>query len=166
MLKATEALSRHFEVAATSNRAQAIARRKRGLQIGTLRLLVPHDCGGEIIDNPRVCHLPLMPAWCSGLINLRGRLLPVFDLHTCLKVAPITPRSWVLALGNGDDTAAFSIDALPQSLQVDTETSLAPSALPDTLQPFVEAAFRIDGELWLDFQHLRFFRSLSQAQTH
>ena len=161
-MKAVQALDRRFDVpAVVTALPQVRERRMRGVRVGTLCLLVAHDCGGEILDAPRVRRLPLMPSWCSGLINVRGQLIPAFDLHACLDMAQQrATRQWWLVLGGGESAVAFPIDALPQSLLLSQATSIQTLALPERLQPHVVNGFRIDGELWFEFRHLEFFKSL------
>jgi chemotaxis signal transduction protein len=163
LMKAVAALSRTFKLPQTdtrSGRTQDL--RWRGLRIGNLALLVPHDSGGELLEEVRLCALPHTQRWCRGLINLRGRLIPVFDLHEYFGLTrQRAQKQWWLVLGGGDDALAFPIDALPQTLTSTATAQVQPAALPDALRAFVSIAYRIDGALWLKFDHREFFRSLT-----
>lgn len=163
LLPAAHALARRFELPTASQLdTPAQQRRWRALKIGNLRLLVPHDCGGEILEEPLVAPLPRTPAWCRGLINLRGRLIPAFDLHEALGVAHLRAQhSHWLALGTSEDTLAFTVDALPNALVATQITRVHDDILPTALRTFVGDAFSVAGELWLEFRHIAFFRALA-----
>jgi len=163
LMKAVAALSRSFELPRITAVAKTIAdTRWRGLRIGNLALLVPHDSGGELLEDIRICTLPHTRRWCRGLINLRGRLIPAFDLHEYFGITrQRAPKQWWLVLGNGDDALAFPIDALPLTLTASVTSQVQPAALPESLRAFVATAYRIDGALWLQFDHREFFRALT-----
>ena len=46
----------------------------------------------EILTVPRVTALPRVKDWILGIANVRGRLVPIVDLHRFLGVATTTPR--------------------------------------------------------------------------
>lgn len=164
LLPAVKALARKFELAQETQPTVAKAElRRRGLKIGNLNLLVPHDSGGELIEDVRLHALPRTARWCCGLINLRGHLIPAFDLHECfgLKSARAI-RQWWLVLGHGDDAVAFPIDALPLMLQSVESPTVQAAVVPEALRAYIGKAYRIDGELWLEFLHQQYFTSIAQ----
>jgi twitching motility protein PilI len=168
LMKAITALTRTFELPEqTAPRSARAEQRFRGLRIGNLRLLVAHDCGGEIIEDARIFPLPRAAAWCRGLVNLRGNLIPAFDLHESLGLTRLrAARQWWLALGTRDDALAFPVDALPLALLANEPAVVQSSVIPEQLRAHVGAGFRIDGELWLEFRHRDFFRALSAPAPH
>jgi chemotaxis signal transduction protein len=162
LMSASLALERRFDLPDAAVPAKDTGERRfRGLRIGNLRLLVAHDAGGEIIEDARIFQLPRAAAWCRGLINLRGHLIPAFDLHESLGLTHFrASRQWWLALGSGPDMLAFPVDTLPVSL-VANEASVVRTQVPHALlRAHSGETFRINDELWLEFQHRAFFRSL------
>lgn len=163
LMSASIALERRFELPDAAMPASAV-RRFRGLRIGNLGLLVAHDLRGEIIEDARVFPLPLAPAWCRGLINLRGNLIPAFDLHESLGLTHFrASRQWWLALGAGSDTLAFPIDALPVSLVAHEASIVHTQVRHEPLHAHAGETFRINGDLWIEFRHREYFRSLCTA---
>ncbi|MDO9710928.1 chemotaxis protein CheW [Paracraurococcus lichenis] len=61
---------------------------------------VPVEMVLEILDTRRVTKLPDAPAWILGLIDVRGRSVPVMDLRTRLGLprVPATEHSRILVL--------------------------------------------------------------------
>jgi len=62
---------------------------RRAFRLGRLTLLLQEQTVAEVMDLPACYRLPNTPAWCLGLVNLRGNLLPAFDLHGLLEEAPV-----------------------------------------------------------------------------
>jgi chemotaxis signal transduction protein len=164
LMPAVKALARQFELAPQAQPAVAKSEtRRRGLTIGNLKLLVSHDSGGELIEEVRLHALPRTARWCRGLINLRGHLIPAFDLHECFGLKPTAAcPQWWLALGRGDEAVAFSIDALPVMLQAVEVSTVQAAVVPEPLRPYLGKGYRIDGELWLEFLHQSYFRAIAQ----
>ena len=166
LLKAVTALDRHFELPVESAPVVQADRRWRGLRVGNVGLLVPHDSGGELLEDARVYALPRAPGWCRGLINLRGQLIPVFDLHERLNLSGYrAARQWWIVIGRDADSVAFAIDALPKSVVVTDAARLQTAAIPVELRPFVGHAYRIADEFWLEFKNRDFFNSLAASRA-
>jgi len=166
LMKAVDALERSFQLPKSVEQiAKPREQRWRGLRIGNLGLLVAHDSGGELLEEARIYPLPRTPSWCRGLINLRGQLIPVFDLHERLRLTHLrAARQWCLVLGRGADALALMIDALPKSIVIDRAARIQSAAVPQDLRAFVDEAYRIGDELWIEFRHQEFFRSLNGAR--
>jgi chemotaxis signal transduction protein len=161
-MKAVVALSRVFTLPPVKDATQKVANERwRGLRIGNLALLVPHDCGGEVLEAVRFASLPHTRSWCRGLINLRGRIIPAFDLHEFFRLVRRNATNPWLVLGSDDEAVAFPIDALPLTLSSSNSAQIQGAALPDSLRAFISVGYRIDDELWLKFDHRAFFRALT-----
>lgn len=166
LMRAVDALERSFELPASVDQAvKPREQRWRGLRVGNLGLLVAHDSGGELLEEARIFPLPRTPAWCRGLINLRGQLIPVFDLHERLRLTHLrATRQWCLVLGRGADALAVMIDSLPQSVVIDNAARIQTAAVPQDLRAFVDEAYRLGDELWIEFRYKEFFQALSGAR--
>src|SRR5210317_1346393 len=64
-----------------------------GFQIGGLRLVASMGEISEIMQVPKMAPLPGVKSWIMGIANVRGRLVPVVDLHDYLGMAPTVPMS-------------------------------------------------------------------------
>lgn len=164
LLESAEALSRRLSLADADVARPAHeneADRRRGLVIGTLGLLVAVDVKGEVLDDAELHPLPRTRSWCRGLVNVRGRLLPAFDLHEYLSVSA-AERRWWLVLRTDVHELAVAVDALPPSVNVASGSRVDPDpALPEKLREHVDAAYRIDDRLWLEFRHGDLFSRLA-----
>ena len=91
----------------------------------------------EIIGPSPLSRLPRSPAWVLGVMNLRGRVIPVFDLRLRLGLDPEQSQEPVyMVLRAGGKTVAFVVDGVRDVLQVD----------PDLVQPPPDFSGRFSGE--------------------
>lgn len=126
-----------------------------GFQVGGLRLVSAMGEIGEVLKPPRVAALPGVKPWVLGIANIRGRLIPVIDLHEFLGLTPTLPKAqWrVLVVEHGELVAGLLVE---QSLGMQhfLEESLeeAPEDTLGALAPYVRGAFRHGGRVFYDAQ--------------
>jgi twitching motility protein PilI len=126
-----------------------------GFQIGGLRLVSAMGEISEILKLPKVAALPGVKSWVLGVANIRGRLIPVIDLHDFLDMTPTLPLSqWrVLVVDDQDVTAGLLVE---QSLGIqhflqDSYEATSGDALGE-LAPYVRGAFRHGGRVFYEAQ--------------
>ncbi len=135
-----------------------------GFRVGAVGLLIPLETGSEVLEMPVIAAIPGTPPGFLGLINLRGNLVPLYELRTLLRMEPRNTRTKLLALvfGQGDTAVAVVVDEFPVAL-----TSLEPLAglppLPDVLQDHVREAYAKGDMAWLDFDFGAFFDEVSRG---
>ncbi len=168
LLEPTKALSRRFvlpdEALVSSPEApDEMFIQRRGCRIGNVCLLISHEVYGELIPRAGICALPNVEDWCLGLVNVRGNLVPVFDMHVLLDARDAATGNWVLVLGQGPNAAGITVDDLPEQLLLkpDERMDKAPN-LPPVMSPHVTSAFRHEGRLWLEFDCQTLFDSLAK----
>lgn len=128
-----------------------------GFRTADLSLLIHRGVGSEVVRMMPIATVPAGPAWLRGMINLRGNLIPVCDLARLLgQEVDVAKRDlMILVLDKGESAAGFIIDGHPHAL-----TSLRPlnqiPVLPDLLSRYVEAAYSIENEIWLEFDYTGF----------
>ncbi len=164
----------HFEPPVGSYLTAARQERKQdqraryGFRLQALGLLIDPAAGSEVMLLPRIAPLPGAPAGFLGLANLRGNLVPLYDLRVLLDLGPrpgdIEPLA--LVFGEGDEAVGIIIDDYPVALAAlrtlprsDTPT------LPPALAKLAPAAYVQDNMVWLDFDHNAFFDDLLHPQT-
>lgn len=122
-----------------------------GFQLGGARLVSPLGDVSEILKIPRVTHLPGVKPWLLGVANIRGRLVPIIDLHRYLDITTSLPRKeWrVFIVEDGDIVAGLLVE---QSLGMqhfveESFEDMAPTGL-DKLQPSLQGAYRHHGRMF------------------
>ena len=90
-----------------------------------MRLLAPFATASELVEMPNVYPLPRMPANLLGLVNLHGRIVPLFDLAALFETQHL-PREkrMLLVIGHGDAAAGIVIDGLPRRMVFQPENEI------------------------------------------
>ncbi len=135
-------------------------RLRYGFRRGGLSLLVREGIGSEVVPLMPLATIPNGPTWLSGIINLRGNLVPVCDIRQVLGQDSETAdeKTMILVLDKGDRTAGFLIDGYPIALTGLHAVTQAP-ALPDALAQHVPAVFSTEKDVWLEFDHEGFLEN-------
>ena len=83
----------------------------------------------EIIRLQSVTRVPRAPAFVEGVINLRGKVIPVVDLRRRfgLPMAEHTRSSRIVVLEIGDQVVGIIVDGVSEVLRVNTSTVEPPS---------------------------------------
>ena len=143
---------------------QLTERSRYGFRIGSLSLLIKPETGSEVIRMQAISTLPGSAPWLLGLMNLRGNLVPIFDLRLVLGMGTadeIAART-VLVLDKGEHAVGMVIDGFPQALLAMRPIANLP-LLPPLLQQHVGAGYMKDERVWLEFEHDGFFSKLTDA---
>lgn len=66
----------------------------------------------EVIKVPKITMIPQMPAFCLGVINNRGAIIPVFDLRKKFKLAdkPFGPETRLLVVSVDHTVVSLVVD--------------------------------------------------------
>lgn len=168
----TEALSRRFvmpgEMGAHGDGADAHTHVQRyGFRIGAVQLLHDLRLPVELAESPRCYPLPNSGLWFRGLMNLRGNLVPVFDLAGLLESADgPARRQMLLVIGTGDRAAGLIIDGMPMQISVDTGHRVDElDEVPQLLRDHLGAAYSFAGSMWLEVDFDSLFQTLAR-RTH
>ncbi len=129
--------------------------------VGNLGLLLPRGTTGEVIDDLSTCRLPRTPPWLRGMANLRGNVVPVFDLEELLDLdGRGTSRTRFLVLGQGKRLGGLLIRRLPFRVTLrHADRMSGQPLLPAPVAAFVRTCYD-DGRVWLDWDADAFFAAL------
>lgn len=132
-------------------------RTRFGFHVGQLCLLVGMDARSEVVTLASISSIPNVPEWFLGLMNRRGHLLPVFDLHQLLETSESRrDNRTVLILDQDSEAVGIPIDSLPQPVSIHRALRHRPP-LPEVLEAHVPTAYATDKTIWLEFDHRSFF---------
>ena len=122
-----------------------------GFQVSGVRLVAPLAEVSEILTPPRVTALPRVKDWMLGIANVRGRLIPIIDLHRVMGIATTVPRTqWrVLVVEQGETVAGLLVE---QSLGMqhfldDSFEEGQPEGL-DAIHTYIQGAYRHGGRVF------------------
>lgn len=138
-----------------------------GFRIGASRFVHDLSFAVELIELPACYDLPNSSEWFSGLVNLRGNLVPVFDLKNLLGgTGPTGERQMLLVMGGGETVAGLVIDGTPDHISIDAGSRVErPDSVPEILRDHLEGAYEFAGETWYQPDYKGLFGSLAQRTT-
>ena len=133
-----------------------------GVRVGSLRILLPAETVTEVVDSPKIFPVPNTVSWFKGLINLRGNLVPVFDLRELFETtADPRQRQMILIIDKGENALGVAIDGLPLPAPNSAPLDEQPP-LPKALENFTGSVFRHEQILWLDVDVPKLVASLAK----
>lgn len=79
----------------------------------------------EIIKEATITDIPDAPDFIVGVINLRGNIIPILNLHKRLKLKAVkqnpTEETWILILNIGGRVTGFVVDRVTRVIKVQTK---------------------------------------------
>jgi len=140
-------------------KVRAVAPIRFGVRVGDIGLLIPQGMLSEMVDDAEIYPLPTTPLWFQGLINLRGSLVPVFDLKALFEMEEHkVETSNLLVLNSGEEAVGILIDSFPLTLDV-TQILEQHPMLPPVLREYSQAVYVQGEEVWVEFDFDGFFRA-------
>ncbi len=126
----------------------------------------------EILEYSVVTHIPRMPGWMCGVINLRGTVLPVVDLNAKLgmSIQPRTVNTCIIVTEVFVDNDSFLIgvlvDAVQEVFEMDeSEIKPAPSFGARLSTEFLKGMGRRSNNLFLILDIQKVFSVAELAVT-
>jgi len=162
----SEALGQHIPPVGTlfTDRTDKEIEIRYGYRIGQMGFLVGDGIISEVLTNPVIHPLPSHSKYLQGVINQRGKIVPVFDLLEIFEDnARDRDTQTVLVLGQGNDTAGLLIEDLPRTVQV-TDEPCDTFELPEVTEGYIKPLFTINHRPWSELDFKGLLRHL--ANTH
>lgn len=106
----------------------------------------------EVVRHQETTRVPLAPAEISGLINLRGQIIPTIDLRRRLGLGLREPGRLAMNVLVSDGTGAvsFEVDQIEDVMTVDPESvEPAPETLPLEVRRLLQGVSKQNGRLLL-----------------
>ncbi|MBB3241397.1 twitching motility protein PilI [Pseudomonas sp. Tn43] len=137
-----------------------------GFRLGEHWYVAPMREVSEVLHEPRVTQLPGVKPWVKGVANLRGRLLPIMDLHGFFygyepgHERPLRKQRRILVVEHNDVFAGLMVDEV-FGLQHFAQDSLEPAdTLNGAIAPFIQGRFERE-QNWQVFSPF----ALAQSQS-
>lgn len=120
-----------------------------GFVIGQYHFIVQATCFCEVFVDTPIAALPNAPECLAGLSNIRGVLMPVYQLHSALKFS-LPKKVTIFCIGKGDAAIGLLIDALPSSLSLSVQQRKTRIDCKEPLlKPLIKASYFFNQCEWL-----------------
>lgn len=148
--------------AAAEHGAVEHEQRRHGVTIGPFGVLLPGDEVSEVVKGSTIYPIPKTAGWVKGLLNLRGNLVPVFDLAEHFDATAQPPESpQILAVGKAEQAVALIVDGIPKLASTSQPISHSTLSLPEGIRNHVRGAFVEEDNMWLDIDLSGLIESLT-----
>ena len=138
--------------------------RRVGFSVGNIHFLLQEGTFCELLVDIAVFPLPYAPNHFCGLINLRGNIIPAYDIGTFIPGSQTNSR-FALLIGKQDKGAALLVDDKPKLIDIGSTHHSAASHLHinSKLGDCFDATFVVNGINWHSLDHHKLFSILSRA---
>lgn len=136
--------------------------KRYGFEIGDLGFLIKQETICEAVKGFKIFPIPNTRSWMRGWINLRGNLIPVYDLALLLGLTE-EPKYYenLLILDKQSESIGILIDKLPKSCDVSHWQKMDHiPQLQVNMTDYIRHAYQADDRIWLDLEHKSFFESI------
>jgi chemotaxis signal transduction protein len=106
----------------------------------------------EVVPVPVLTRIPGGPAWLSGVVNWRGRVLPVIDLRPLVgaTLSPMPTSARLVVLAEADIEVGLVADMVPGLLDCDArDLEPVPATIATGIAPLVRGVVDVDGPVAL-----------------
>lgn len=156
-------MSAQFVTAEPTPLAGEYIQRRYGVIAGGLHLLLPQGVSAELLHDQVLTRILLAPPGLRGVANVRGTLLPVFDLAKLIS-APASTDEQVLMLGTQPAALGLLVHGVPMPLT--GLQALAKAQVPELLAPYLRSAWQQQETHWFEIDLLQLFRDLAALKAH
>ncbi len=149
-----------------------------GIEFAEIHLLIPQFGGSEVLLQSPTFQLPNTPGFLLGVSNIRGNIVPIYDLFKAFNLRRARPEAEqaefverrkqerqqrILVLGVGDRSVGLVIANLPEVVPVfdDSDRISELQPLPDRLAKFVLGGYVINGTHWHEVDFMQLIKDLS-----
>lgn len=104
----------------------------------------------EINRMIELTHIPNSPEFVAGVINLRGRIIPVVELRTRLGMPPKESDKYtrIVVVEINEKTIGFIVDSVNEVLRIPTSITEAPPSICSGIQSeFITAVGKLEDRL-------------------
>jgi twitching motility protein PilI len=133
-----------------------------GFQAGKVKVIAPLNVYCELLTDFNAEPIPNAPPHFLGLCNVRGNLVPIYQLEPLLE-QPVLSARYALIIGKLEHAAGLVIANKPKQYDLrNFETTETSDELPSLLRSAVAQSYQHEGDHWHLLNHTTLFQSLAR----
>ena len=114
--------------------------------IGSFNFLLENDIRAETLKTASINVVPYLPEWHTGIVSIRGVIMPVIDLHTFVQSQVNKPEDsyegdgYLLKIEHKEHTpVVFKIDKLPELINISNKKKTkVPKSYPGWIKNYLK----------------------------
>ena len=146
----------------TDDNEDRAKKRFYGFKLNEIRLLLDVNVRSEVINHAAITPIPLMPKCIKGLCNVRGNLVPVYDLYEKFGLSKTTStvdNKKILVLDEKQSMAAIEIDEILTTLEFDEQDmQIGITTDNEMINQLITYSYKENGNNWFGFDHKLMFQ--------
>jgi twitching motility protein PilI len=144
---------------------EAARARRFGFRLGGFGFLVPLGVTSEVLQQARLYALPWQVPCMRGLVNVRGNVVPVFDLTPLFGDGAASETPYTLIIDGGYRAVGLMTATLPTTLQCEADEEGLETGIPPVLAPYVRGSATANRQRWFEFDHLTCLQALATSKV-
>ena len=153
----------YANIADAANTNSSIRIKHYGFNVADYNFLVEQGLYCELLTTFQIAPLPNSPIHFLGLTNVRGNLIPVYQLEPILNITPLK-NYYVLVLGTLANAAALCIQNKPQAIDLTDFEEVTPNSdLPELFNQVRTKTYLKENTHWYLFDHNLLLKKISSA---
>lgn len=114
----------------------------------------------EIIQMQSITHLPSVPSYIKGIINLRGKIIPVIDVRLKLNLEEreYDDKTCIIILDMNDSNVGFIVDEVSEVITIESEQLASPPKVKDCTTKYLASVAELDGRIVLNIDFNEFLK--------
>lgn len=144
-----------------------------GFELAELHFMISARYSCEVFVDLAISSLPNAPECLVGLSNIRGTIVPIYQLHSILD-ATRSEKTIALVVGKGESAIGLIVDALPMTLSLSASMRMKTGIHENIfVASLVNELYVVNQEQWkllsgdtLGFQLTKIANSLIESKLH
>jgi purine-binding chemotaxis protein CheW len=83
----------------------------------------------EILKGQRVYLFPQLPSFLSGMVNIRGEVIPLVDLRKRFGISPDAKKERIVVVRSGKEKVGLLVDRVKEIITLEPDEIIQPPAL-------------------------------------
>lgn len=83
----------------------------------------------EILKSQRIYVLPQLPSFLSGIVNVRGEVIPLLDLRKRFGIVPASDRERIVVVRSGSEKVGLLVDDVKDIVALENEEIVKPHSM-------------------------------------
>lgn len=153
-----------FSIQKTENETEMFVFQGHGFELQNVGILVAPHLRCEVVENLSLCPLPGTAQWLVGMAQLRGRILPVFDMQSLIEGSTYKRRKVqkLLVIEPQQNGMAIVLPNLPVRMEFMQQQILENRhGVPEALAPYTTNLYYHE-KLWIEVDFRALFLNMSE----
>lgn len=135
--------------------------------VGDLNILISDEHSPEILEDNIVFPMLLTPEWVIGACNVRGEIIPIFDLEKIIypEINVAKPANFkTLILHDGNNAIGLPLFKLPLLTHLEKNDAINHySKFPELIKPYIREIYKRKHKVWVLIDFSSFFKFLKTS---